>query len=484
MVKFLCGKCGYSKDVSDKYLNKRVRCPKCQEPVLVSGAAAATQEPAPKAAAAAPAAAATDVLRFACPSCGLKIKVKSEYAGKRVRCAKCKNPMTVPGGKKAVPKPKAGDAASVLRAGNEDAGSDDPGGDAFSNMDALLGMEQNSEALERPVAERVDDPEDEEQSEDFSQVARPRRGKSKSGGSSEIGKAFIIGGGIAAVYVGLIIALVMSFPKDGGSVKEEGFDYADVEEFGTEYVALMAEGKVEEAKEMMHSDLAVDSWKHDLDKIVTFTSDGGPFVLDHTYKSVLPGSGREGFSLGYKSETAEYSMLTVVVQSTEEGFVVQGMSTMDESWNGTQMFTGLGKKLNSEAQMQPFTEMAEFAFSVMIIIFIMIGVTFLIMVISMYVVFQKAGEPGWAAIVPAYNLWVLAEVAEKPGWWGLIIFFSNFIPFGGIVALVLSLIIAVGVSKTFEKGILFGLGLWLVPIIFYPILAFTGDKFQGMEAIY
>ena len=36
--------------------------------------------------------------------------------------------------------------------------------------------------------------------------------------------------------------------------------------------------------------------------------------------------------------------------------------------------------------------------------------------------FEKAGQPGWAAIIPIYNLYILLKIAGRPGWW-LILFF-------------------------------------------------------------
>jgi predicted PurR-regulated permease PerM len=58
---------------------------------------------------------------------------------------------------------------------------------------------------------------------------------------------------------------------------------------------------------------------------------------------------------------------------------------------------------------------------------------------------------------------------------GLIAVFSGLIPIvGPIIAMVFMFIISIGVAKAFEKGIVFGFGLFLLPLIFYPILAFSG----------
>jgi hypothetical protein len=100
----------------------------------------------------------------------------------------------------------------------------------------------------------------------------------------------------------------------------------------------------------------------------------------------------------------------------------------------------------------------------------------LVQVVSMWVIFDKAGQPGWAAIVPFYNMWVLAEVGEKSGWMGLAVCFSSSIPYiGFIISIVFSIIINIGVAKTFSRGVLFGLGLVFLPFIFYPVLAFATD---------
>ncbi len=45
---------------------------------------------------------------------------------------------------------------------------------------------------------------------------------------------------------------------------------------------------------------------------------------------------------------------------------------------------------------------------------------FIVAVVAMWKIFEKAGVEGWKAIIPVYNGWVLAEIAGKPGWWRLL----------------------------------------------------------------
>jgi hypothetical protein len=115
-----------------------------------------------------------------------------------------------------------------------------------------------------------------------------------------------------------------------------------------------------------------------------------------------------------------------------------------------------------------------FAYPILIAFFIIA----LIMVVSMWTVYVKAGEPGWAVLIPVYNLVVLARIGGRPEWMGLACFLSPLIPFiGGLINLYLMVYITIGVAETFGKGILFALGLFFLPFIFYPILALTGDTF-------
>lgn len=97
------------------------------------------------------------------------------------------------------------------------------------------------------------------------------------------------------------------------------------------------------------------------------------------------------------------------------------------------------------------------------------------MIASVWKVFAKAGEPGWAAIVPIYNIVVMLKIAGKPVWW-IILFI---IP---LVNLIISLLVFLGIAKNFGKGGGFGVGLWLLGFIFFPILGFGDAKFVGTKS--
>ena len=87
-------------------------------------------------------------------------------------------------------------------------------------------------------------------------------------------------------------------------------------------------------------------------------------------------------------------------------------------------------------------------------------------------VFVKAGKPGWAAIIPIYNIIVLLEIAGKPLWWIVLLI----IPLVNIVA---GILVSIAVAKSFGKSDAFGVGLALLGFIFYPILGFGDAQYQG-----
>lgn len=93
-------------------------------------------------------------------------------------------------------------------------------------------------------------------------------------------------------------------------------------------------------------------------------------------------------------------------------------------------------------------------------------------IVSMWKVFAKAGKPGWACLIPIYNIIVLLQVAGKPLWW-IILFF---IPIANLIAMILAMI---GLANNFGKGGGFAAGLILLPIIFFPILAFSDARYVG-----
>jgi uncharacterized membrane protein YhaH (DUF805 family) len=102
-------------------------------------------------------------------------------------------------------------------------------------------------------------------------------------------------------------------------------------------------------------------------------------------------------------------------------------------------------------------------------------VVLVVVVAAMWKIYTKAGQPGWAALVPFYNIYVLLKVVGRPGWW-LVLFL---IP---VVGIVVGIIVAFDLAKSFGKGGGFAVLLFLLPIIGYPILGFGPARYVGSAA--
>ncbi len=106
------------------------------------------------------------------------------------------------------------------------------------------------------------------------------------------------------------------------------------------------------------------------------------------------------------------------------------------------------------------------------IVFLLVYLALVVLVIAgMWMTFTKAGQYGWACIIPIYNTIVLLRIAGKPWWW----LFLFLIP---LVNIVIAIIVCIDLAKNFGKGVGFAIGLVFLPMIFYAILGFGDARYQ------
>ena len=98
-----------------------------------------------------------------------------------------------------------------------------------------------------------------------------------------------------------------------------------------------------------------------------------------------------------------------------------------------------------------------------------------LLIAAWWMVFTKAGRPGWAAIIPIYNMVVMLEIIGRPWWW----IFLYLIP---LANLVFGIIVGVDLARSFGRSTGFGVGLALLSAIFYPILGFGSSRYIGPAA--
>jgi hypothetical protein len=103
------------------------------------------------------------------------------------------------------------------------------------------------------------------------------------------------------------------------------------------------------------------------------------------------------------------------------------------------------------------------------------AVFIVLMIAAMWKVFTKAGQPGWASIIPIYNLYIWCKIVGRPWWWILLML----IP---LVNFILAIILCIDLAKSFGKGAGFGVGIALLGVIFLPILGFGSAQYEGPAA--
>ena len=94
-------------------------------------------------------------------------------------------------------------------------------------------------------------------------------------------------------------------------------------------------------------------------------------------------------------------------------------------------------------------------------------------IVGLWKIFEKAGEPGWKALIPFYNAYILFKITWGNGWKFLLLL----IPIANIVFAVIT---EVKLAKAFGKGGGFAVGLILLAPIFYLILGFGPDQYLGV----
>lgn len=105
-------------------------------------------------------------------------------------------------------------------------------------------------------------------------------------------------------------------------------------------------------------------------------------------------------------------------------------------------------------------------------------VIYVLLIIAMWKIFTKAGKPGWASIVPIYNVVVMFQIIGLNPWL-LLLYLIPVVNF--VVAIVFSIMQASRLSKAFGKGTGFAFGLFFLNPIFLLILGFGDSKYIGIQ---
>lgn len=100
----------------------------------------------------------------------------------------------------------------------------------------------------------------------------------------------------------------------------------------------------------------------------------------------------------------------------------------------------------------------------------------LVIAVSLWRVFTKMGQQGWTGIVPVLNFVSIGVLAGRAWWFGVI----TIVPCIGFFFVV---VLLHDLAKMFGHGILFTIGLVVLPFVFLPYLAFVpSQRYVGRAA--
>ena len=252
----------------------------------------------------------------------------------------------------------------------------------------------------------------------------------------------------------------------------------EVKKFAEEYVYLLNGNKAEEARNLLHEEVQETVTEEDIERVIEYI--GNEKILEIkctplTFKKNDYGAGYI-LAVGVKYEKSSQSII-MAISNIDGDMRVASLMAVNEGSPPIFLSGGAEDFRNGfydilKVQPEDRTEVPNLTSTCAIVLLVFILV--FIQIAGMWQVYVKAGEPGWAVLVPIYNAYLLARIGGKPEWMGIVACLAGIlIPFAGpIIGWVLFVIISIGVARSFGKGVLFGLGLCFLSFIFYPILGF------------
>ncbi|MHC4355951.1 MAG: DUF5684 domain-containing protein, partial [Planctomycetota bacterium] len=439
---------------------KRVKCPKCGDVGVVPDK--------------------SDKIKFHCENCGQGIRVPQSYAGKKGSCPKCKNPIVVPSLEK--PPSEGAETFSIVCPMCEE---------TIQVPEASRGQTIECPACGSYVGDESDASVPSGADEDSYQEETEEEYEESEGVDRRL--IVIISAVAGAVVVGLILLVVvlrLARPQRKEQVQEQVADTSavltqleldEVQDFAERYIGLLESGQLDEALQL-HSP-GFGSRKSVIQRYSRQIGIRRIVEMDcqRTHCELHPEGDQILLWYSLRYERGRQAIILSAIRIGQE-LTIDGIAT----WGVSGHSISAGRKTrdalsaaadaasgNSRAVSERFDALFGKFFCGFAIGILVLCVVY---IITWWIVYEKAGYPGWAAIVPFYNVWVLAEIAGYSGWLGLLMCFSGFIPYiGGLIGFIVSIIISIGVAKAFGRGVLFGLGLAFLPMIFYPILAFAKD---------
>ena len=163
-------------------------------------------------------------------------------------------------------------------------------------------------------------------------------------------------------------------------------------------------------------------------------------------------------------------------EDTADSDIYEGL--LDDTWRNYDYDYDYGYNHHYDSDWGAVAAFLVALFGSLIVFFIIACVGAIITIIAKWSVFKKAGQDGWEAIIPIHNEIVELKMGGIKTYW----YFLNWIVFPFPIApIVLAFWKSIKLAHSFGKGTGFGVGLALLPIVFYPILAWGSAQYIGPQ---
>lgn len=276
------------------------------------------------------------------------------------------------------------------------------------------------------------------------------------------GVSALAGGGVAFVLLVATAAPALAAQDEpdqartGAVVQEADVPVEDLE-VGD---CFLDSGSTETAIELVR--VVPCSLLHDNEVFHKFDLPTGTFPVEEKLERLAHIGCVEGFE-GYVGETYDESPLEIqTLTPTEESWAAGDREVICTAYEPAD---AVAPNREAEEVESPSAPLVAAMLVVAVALVALVGA-------AMWRIFTKAGEAGWKALIPVWNLIVLVRMAGRPRWWLLLLV----VP---VVNIVIVFPIFIALARAFGKGAGFGVGLALLGLVFFPILAFGKAQYNG-----
>ena len=136
----------------------------------------------------------------------------------------------------------------------------------------------------------------------------------------------------------------------------------------------------------------------------------------------------------------------------------------------------------------PLYDLINSIISFIIFLIFIISIRIIIVTICKWVLLKRADEKGWKALIPFYGTYTFLDIIGLNKYWIIVTILPVVFSFTGVLLLIFlilniyfKIIFSISLSKSYGKSEFFGVGLFFLPIIFYPILVFSKSKYMSKK---